>query len=123
MTLSRITAALHRGLAQVDKFAGEPVTYQRGEATAPIRATRANKSATDGAVSNETTIQSDRVDWIIRAADLVRDAGAIEPAEGDLIIDEAGVRYRVTKHPSDGKAARWMEHRVAMRVHTLIVGE
>ena len=121
MTLNRITAALHRGLAKVDKFAGEPVNYQRGSASAPIRATRGDKSATEAFTSNQTTIQSDRVDWIILAAHLVLEAGAIEPAEGDLIVDEAGVKYRVTKHPSDGKPARWMEHRVAMRVHTVIV--
>lgn len=119
--LPRITAALHRGLAKVDGFAGEPVTYQRGSATAVIRATRGDKSATEAFTGNETTIQSDRVDWIILAAHLVRDAGAIEPAEGDVIVDEAGVKYRVTKHPSDGKPARWMEHRVAMRVHTVII--
>jgi hypothetical protein len=121
MTLARITAALNRGLASVDRFAGEPVTYQRGSASAPIRATRGDKSATEASTGNETTIQSDRVDWIILAAALVLEAGAIDPTEGDLIVDEAGVKYRVTKSPNDGKPARWMEHRVAMRVHTVIV--
>jgi hypothetical protein len=119
--MSRITAALHRGLAKIDEFAGEPVTYQRGTASAPIRATRGDKSATEAFTSNETTIQGVRVDWIIRAAELVLEAGPIEPAEGDLIVDEAGVRYRVTKHPSDGKPVRWMEHHVAIRLHTIVV--
>jgi hypothetical protein len=121
MTLSRIAAALHRGLAKVDQFSGELVTYQRGNATVEIRGTRGDKTALEAATNNETTIQTDRVDWIFRASAMDLEAGPIEPAEGDVIIDETGVKYRVTKHPNDGKPARWMEHRVAMRVHTVVV--
>jgi hypothetical protein len=121
MTLSRITAALHRGLAKVDQFAGELVTYERGSATVQIRGTRGDRTALESATNNETTIQTDRVDWIFRASAMDLEAGPIEPAEGDVIIDSAGVKYRVTKHPNDGKPARWMEHRVAMRVHTVVV--
>ena len=121
MTLARITDALKRGLAAVDKFTGEPVTYRRGSASAPIRATRGDKSATEAVTGNETTVQGTRVDWIILAEQIVLTSGAIEPADGDLIVDADGVKHRVTKNPTDGKPARWMEHRVAMRIHTLII--
>ena len=121
MTLSRIAAALHRGLATVARYAGETIEYQRGSASASIIGTRGDKTAIEAMTNNETTIQTDRVDWIFTAAALVLVAGAIEPAEGDVIVDAAGVKYRVAKHPADGKPARWMEHKVAMRVHTLIV--
>jgi hypothetical protein len=121
MTLARIVGALKRGIAAVDRFTGEPVTYRRGNASAPIRATRGDKSATEDSTGKDTTVQSTRVDWIIQAEQLVLTTGAIEPMEGDLIVDESGIKHRVTKNPTDGKPARWMEHRVAMRVHTLVV--
>lgn len=66
-------------------------------------------------------VQSGREDWIVNADQMQLPAGAIQPIEGDEIIDSLGVVFRVTKDPSDGKCSRWMPHGVACRIHCLIV--
>lgn len=119
--MSRFRAALASGLRTVEAYAGESISYVRGTATATITATRGDKTAVEQTVGEENTVQGTRVDWIITAAELTLPTGLIQPLESDIIVDSDGVRYRVTKHPGDGKPARWLEHRLAMRIHTLVV--
>lgn len=121
MALTNLVTALRSGLATLDTYAAESVTYRRGTATASVRAIRGDKSTLETATGDETTTQTTRVDWIIRDTELAIDSGTIVPTEGDLIIDADSVKYRVAKHPTDGKPARWLEHRLAMRIHTLVV--
>lgn len=121
MALTNLVTALRSGLATLDTYAAESVTYKRGSAEATLRAIRGDKSAIETDTGDETTTQTTRVDWIIRDTELDIDSGTIVPIESDLIIDGDGVKYRVTKHPTDGKPARWLEHRLAMRIHTLVV--
>jgi hypothetical protein len=118
---TRFRNALAAGLRTVQDYAGEDVSYIRGSATATITAIRGDKTTIEGGVGEENTVQTTRVDWIVNAAELDIASGLIVPRESDMIIDTDGVKYRVTKHPNDGKCARWMEHRLAMRIHTLVV--
>lgn len=111
---------LSKGLQQVARAAGELVTYRRGTVTAQITATRGSKQAENNA-SQSSMVQSLRLDWIVNADQAQLTTGTIEPIEGDEVVDQAGVVYRVTKDPSDGKCARWMPHNVAMRIHTIII--
>lgn len=119
--MSRFKLALASGLRTVQAFAGEDISYVRGTASATITAIRGDKTTIESSAGDENTVQGTRVDWIINAAELALPTGTIVPIESDTIIDGDGVRYRVTKHPSDGKPARWLEHRLAMRIHTLVV--
>jgi hypothetical protein len=112
--------ALSKGLQQVAKAAGELITYRRGTVTAQITATRGSKQ-TEQNSQQSSTIQAGRHDWIINADQMQLSTGTIQPIEGDEIIDSAGVTYRVTKDPGDGKCSRWLTHNVACRIHTLIV--
>lgn len=118
---NRFRTALQRGLQTVENYASESVTYSRGMASVAITATRGDKSATETDTGQQTVVQGIRVDWIVLATQINRTDGEIAPMAGDKIRDAAGVTYRVTNHPGDGKPARWMEHRLAMRIHTLVV--
>ena len=119
--MSRFKAALSAGLRSVEAYAGEEISYVRGSATATITATRGDKTTIETVAGEESTVQGTRVDWIITVAELTLSTGVIQPLDSDIIMDADGVRYRVTKHPTDGKPARWLEHRLAMRIHTLVV--
>lgn len=113
--------ALQQGLAVVENFASELVIYSRGPASVEIRATRGDKSATETDTGQQSVVQGVRVDWIVRDEHINRTDGPIVPIMGDKITDSNGVAYRVTNHPGDGKPARWMEHRLAIRIHTIVV--
>lgn len=121
MAVNPFRTALQQGLQVVENSAAELVTYSRNSASVEITAIRGDKSATETDVGEQSTVRGTRVDWIVRAEQINRTDGPIVPLEGDKIIDSDGVTYRVTKHPGDGKPARWMEHRVAMRIHTLVI--
>lgn len=121
MMPNRFRTALQRGLKTVENYASEQVTYSRGMASATIIAIRGDKSATETDTGEQTVVQGIRVDWIVLAEQINRADGEIVPTFGDKIRDASGVTYRVTNHPGDGKPARWMEHRLAMRIHTLVV--
>lgn len=119
--MTRFSKQLARGIAKVAKAAGEPIVYTRGSAAVELVGVRGNKAAQDEETGSETTVEGLRLDWIIEATEIKRAAGEIFPMLGDTITDLSGVIYRVTNSPLDGKPARWMRHRVAMRIHTLIV--
>lgn len=118
--MSRFSEQLARGLQKVEEKVGEPVTYRRGTYSVQLIGTRGDKSATDQDTGSETQVEGIRVDWIFTAGEINQDAGEIIPLDGDEIVDASGTVYRVTKNPFDGKVARWMRHRVAKRVHTLV---
>ncbi|QDV23433.1 hypothetical protein [Aureliella helgolandensis] len=105
----------------MERYASEPVAYRRGTAAIEIMATRASKAADEQQTGSESTVQGIRVDWLVRANQIKRTEGDIVPIDGDTLTDLAGVEYRVTKNPVDGKLARWMPQRVALRIHTIIV--
>ena len=117
---NRFQTALASGLATAQAYAGESIIYRRGTAAVGLVGMRGDKSATETQVGGESTVQTTRVDWLFTRETILRDAGAIVPALGDRIVDAAGVVYLVTKHPNDGKLSRWSEHRLQLRIHTLV---
>lgn len=117
---NRFASAISRGLQRAESYAGESVTYSRGSASVGITAIRGDKSATEQELGEETSVLGTRVDWIILREHVEQTAGPIAPRLGDTITDAKGVVYVVTDHPADGKPARWTEHRLALRIHTLV---
>lgn len=117
----RWTASINRALNTVARVAGEEVMYRRGENSVTLKATRGDKASLQEQTGSESAVQSVRLDWIITRDTLTIVSGPIDPIEGDEITDSAGVRYRVTKSPADGKCARWLRHSGAMRIHTIVI--
>ena len=118
----RFRDALARGQSQIAKFAGESVNYKRGASSITLTGTRGDKSDPDALVGETATIKGTRVDWIFERSEIVEQAsGEISPILADRIVDSDGVIYELVKHPADGKVSRWMPHRVALRVHTIVI--
>lgn len=117
----RWTQSINRALNIVARVAGEEITYRRGDSTATLKASRADKASLQEQTGAESAAATVRLDWIITRDTMTIVSGVIEPAEGDEITDAAGVRYRVTKSPADGKCARWLRHGGAIRIHTIVV--
>ncbi len=117
----RWTNSLRRALRRVEQVAGEPVTYRRGDVSATIIATRAERATDAADTGNASSLQVSRQDWILTELGITLPTGQITPMEGDELVDSRGVIYRVTKRPGDGKAARAIRHGVGVRLHTVIV--
>jgi hypothetical protein len=117
----RMSRAISRAMQAIERFAGEPVTYRRGEYSISLTATRGDKSSVQEPTGNESAVRGIRLDWILNIPQTYLEQGRLVPAEGDEIIDDKGVRYRVTKSPADGKCAREQRHGQGMRIHTLVV--
>jgi hypothetical protein len=119
--MSRFSNALKRGMARIQSHASEQITYSRGDASHVMRGVRGDKEADERDTEQESRVQGVRVDWIIEAAQMETDNGPIVPQSHDQIADASGAKYLVVKDPNDGKPWRWMPHRVAVRIHTMMI--
>ena len=118
--MSRLKTLLQRGHAVAQRFALEPVTYARGASDVAINAIRAEKQTDEVDAGQGAQLEATRVDWLIPADQVEQTAGPIAPIAGDKITDADSVQYMVVKDPVDGKVARWSEHRLHLRVHTVV---
>lgn len=104
--------------------AAQAVTYQRGESTIEVRASRGRREYEVTDASGFITAY-ESIDWLVDLSDLLIDDIRCEPEQGDRIIEgslEDGVVYQVM--PPPGRAA-WEyadAYRNKFRIHTKYVG-
>lgn len=101
------------------------ITYKRGSDSVTISATPGRADDDLSEVSGYT-LDADRVDWIIRRADLVLDGSATDPQEGDIVELVNGSKTQTYEVRRDqlGEVFRFCdEFRTDLRFHTIAGAE
>lgn len=103
-------------LAANRTLTGVAVTYQRGESSVSLTATRGRTEfETDDGAGMPLSYES--ADWLVSAADLVIGGERIEPRQGDKVTD-GGKVYEVLA-PRGEPVWRWRDGgRSQMRIHS-----
>jgi hypothetical protein len=98
-----LAAALSHLADVMETHEGEAVTYRRrGKADIAITAARGRNQPQSAALADgraELTVTPQ--DWLVKPAAINFGAGAVDPADGDRIIDAAGAVYELK--PRDGE--------------------
>lgn len=101
------------------------ITYKRGSDQVEISATP-GRADDDLSEVSEFTIDADRVDWIIRRADLVLDGSETDPQEGDIVelVNGSKTQSYTVRRDQLGEVYRFCdEFRVDLRFHTIAGAE
>ena len=105
---------------QRKKYLAKAVVYCRGQAEVEVLAT-AGRTTFEVESSTGVAERFESRDFIITAADLVLDGGAVVPERGDRIKETVGsltLVYEVVG-PGSEPCWRWSDpYRLAMRIHT-----
>lgn len=104
---SVIPSAVEISFKATRSVAGEEITYSDGTNTAPVTAIRGEslqepaETITDG-----LTVPEKMVSWLILKSDLT-DESIATPADGHVITDSSGQKYRVLPMNAGGLVFTW----------------
>lgn len=105
--VSAVQAAVESAFKATRSVAGEEITYSDGTNTATVTAIRGEslqepaETITDG-----LTVPEKMVSWLILKSDLT-DASVATPADGHVITDSSGQKYRVLPMNAAGLVYTW----------------
>lgn len=120
-----IATAIARAVSTAQSAAGMEIAYRRnseyvaGGLTAVKSVVRVELDGGDG-----TTVEGERVDWILEAADLILGGQQTEPVEGDRIEETTGGKTCTYEAMPVGTEACWRRcdpQGQAIRVHSKLV--
>jgi hypothetical protein len=110
-------------VSTVKSVAGSSVTYRRGVNTVSLTAVKSVvRVVLDG--DDGTSVEADRVDWLIAAADLVLAGSQTEPVEGDQVDETVGsstYTYELMPLGTDACFRRMDPQGQGLRAHSKLV--